>query len=1766
MPHHDVKNFIGKLLHPTLFLLVLGFALECSAQNFVLDTNSTKNPQRISFNQTPHKTIDYGEINWINNSEYSSFKTKPISVKVDHYRLKQGLSGSFSFQKRKLLKPNIQERLRFSTPTHTELDYKYLDNKNGLSSNSIQDIEFDYENHVWLASHGNVIELEGRLIKTIGKAQNLPECTITDLMISEKDKKVVSTFGKGFMVIADSVICIVDKNSGFISNHILKMVDINDHFYALTFDNGIVEIFDTIFIQLDLNLGKDEKISFIGKEGDKMLFGTDKGRFGYTENQEVTIYEADGIGAFEKLIFTQNHIYARDDRKRLFAFDSTGGNIWTFSETIEGIHQSPSGNLWVFGSTEIHLLKNNEIVRTFRNNEHFSSIELNSVSQDNESNLWLLSRNGGLAIVCPNNFITLSLPNDLIDKNSSFCYISQDKSVFTQKQNGGLVRLLPNGQTISFEHPELSTIGGMVEYNNLLYIATYQGLFYIKNNHLWKLELTMSRGLNSHLNIGLFNDQIVLSNYNNALLIYDDKGFKSCDDLHFLVNQILIQSSKNAILASSGHGLIELFFGPSDTLILNESKNNTDIPKVLDICKNEAGDILAATSAGLWWIRNNKVDTLYAKGSSTQNFVNCEYDGIKKQFWVSTTREIFKLKFTNDTFKFEQVRGLESFSGELLPGAMLFNQNRLTFPFNSLLIQYIDFDFRFTNNPHPINFTGVYINELPYYSNNLTAIDSFDKLAGFPQDFSLTQNAESIRIDFDLTFWNAPDDIKFQYRLIGFSDQWSEPTYQNSVTYNHLPFGDYTFEVKAENEILNFERAQMRFTIERNFYENPIFLFVLLLIVAIFIYTLLSVFTSFSFEALEVYTSAGSLIQKIRILSVLTMLVLPVVSYLGSVILRLYAVDWFFIWAIVISTFIAVSYTFIPKPRISILKLISPLNYTAVYSLFAFMGFSNNLETLVAFEISCLILFAKLIFEQSKPLALFLGYAILYNAALIFFFDVDGQALGIYIASTVVCVIILAGMILAEGSNLNKLSFADRVLESSSLYVVVCDINGRVIYINNMVSELLNQGESDLLGQRFWRAIGLSQDDIIEKKSIIKATINSGKSFDYDNVINLKDKSLNFRWSDYVLENKYLIEIGQDITTSVELEREVETLIKVATSVNNGVVILDEKGCITWCNYSFEQLTMLSNSEYLGKRLSSLLDFIESKKDGFQINETETNDYIPFIGTKEVALYNKNHDLIWVLITSTLNHDAVNNKDQYIEVWTDITASKTLQEEYKFIIENASDILYSCNYKGYFTFVSDSMTTQFKYPKDYLLGRHVSDVIAAEHLKEVSDFYISQFKAGIEETYFEFKIKLYTGESIWVGQNVKAIFETDGSNKIRRFQAIARDITINKHYEENLKTLSLVAQKTNNLILIMDKDLKIIWTNNTFLSFFGYTSDFVIGKNPSDFLVGPNTNKKELENAHQSLIALKPVKTQMINYTKSGKEVWIQMNIDPVVEGNEIKYIAVEQDITERVKKEELILEQTSNILQSINYSLRIQNATLPDYKHRRSIIKDSFVINEPKEIVSGDFFLIEEVEIGENRRKVPAFVVADCTGHGIPGAMLSLLCSSMLKQAMTNKDLSSPAQALDFARVELQKFFKTKDQFNLQDGMDAGFCLIDYESMQLIYSGANLPLWIARNGEIIEIKGDKQHVGFNEIPKPFTNHIIDIEKGDQLFLFTDGITDQIGRENGKRFMNKNLRNLILSINDLSSDEQELAIKNAFDNWMGDQPQTDDVCMMGIKI
>jgi len=339
-----------------------------------------------------------------------------------------------------------------------------------------------------------------------------------------------------------------------------------------------------------------------------------------------------------------------------------------------------------------------------------------------------------------------------------------------------------------------------------------------------------------------------------------------------------------------------------------------------------------------------------------------------------------------------------------------------------------------------------------------------------------------------------------------------------------------------------------------------------------------------------------------------------------------------------------------------------------------------------------------------------------------------------------------------------------------------------------------------------------------------------------------------------------------------------------------------------------------------------------------------------------------------------------------------------------------------------------------------------------------------------------------------------------------------------------------------------------------------------LGKNPGEFLNGPKTNMKEVDKAFKKLLSMQPVQTQVINYTKSGEEVWIQMNIDPVVEGNEIKYIAVEQDITERVQKEDIILEQTADIVQSINYSLRIQKATLPDYRHRTNIIKDSFVINQPKEVVSGDFFLVEEVRIGDDQKRVPAFVVADCTGHGIPGAMLSLLCSSMLKQAMTDPDVKTPGEALDFARTELQKFFKTKDEYNLQDGMDAAFCVVDYESMHLLYAGANLPLWILRDQKIIEVKGDKQHVGFNDSPMPFSDHVVDIKSGDQIFIFTDGFIDQFGEKSGKRFMKKGLKNLFISIETLPSDEQEKAINHAFKAWKGDNPQTDDVCIMGIKI
>ncbi len=192
-------------------------------------------------------------------------------------------------------------------------------------------------------------------------------------------------------------------------------------------------------------------------------------------------------------------------------------------------------------------------------------------------------------------------------------------------------------------------------------------------------------------------------------------------------------------------------------------------------------------------------------------------------------------------------------------------------------------------------------------------------------------------------------------------------------------------------------------------------------------------------------------------------------------------------------------------------------------------------------------------------------------------------------------------------------------------------------------------------------------------------------------------------------------------------------------------------------------------------------------------------------------------------------------------------------------------------------------------------------------------------------------------------------------------------------------------------------------------------------------------------------------------------------------------------------------------------------------------------------------------------------FAAADCTGHGVPGAMVSVVCSNALNRTVNEFGITNPGDILDkVSELVVETFEKSESEVN--DGMDISLCYLDKSKNELKWSGANNPLWIIRNKALIEYKPNKQPIGKVDIPLPFITQTIQLQKNDTIYIFTDGYADQFGGEKGKKFKLSSLQELFLSKCHLSMNDQHNAIEETLKSWQGDIDQVDDILIIGIKI
>ena len=270
--------------------------------------------------------------------------------------------------------------------------------------------------------------------------------------------------------------------------------------------------------------------------------------------------------------------------------------------------------------------------------------------------------------------------------------------------------------------------------------------------------------------------------------------------------------------------------------------------------------------------------------------------------------------------------------------------------------------------------------------------------------------------------------------------------------------------------------------------------------------------------------------------------------------------------------------------------------------------------------------------------------------------------------------------------------------------------------------------------------------------------------------------------------------------------------------------------------------------------------------------------------------------------------------------------------------------------------------------------------------------------------------------------------------------------------------------------------------------------------------------------------------------------------------------ITLQKQEVEQQKR--IVEEKNHEILDSIRYAKHIQEAILPHPHYVKKVLGNHFVLYKPKDIVSGDFYYVEETE-GHIY-----FAAVDCTGHGVPGAFISIVGSNGLSRCVKEFKLSDPGKLLDKLNELVNETLRQKmHESRIRDGMDISLCVVDKKAKQLCYAGANNPLYYLRNGALIEIKGNGQPIGtfMEEKNQPFTTHTIDLLTGDIFYVFTDGFADQFGGPKGKKFKYKQLKELLVAVSALPLAQQKEKLDGAFENWRGNLEQIDDLCLIGFK-
>jgi len=501
------------------------------------------------------------------------------------------------------------------------------------------------------------------------------------------------------------------------------------------------------------------------------------------------------------------------------------------------------------------------------------------------------------------------------------------------------------------------------------------------------------------------------------------------------------------------------------------------------------------------------------------------------------------------------------------------------------------------------------------------------------------------------------------------------------------------------------------------------------------------------------------------------------------------------------------------------------------------------------------------------------------------------------------------------------------------------------------------------------------------------------------------------------------------------------------------------------------------------------------------------------------------------------------------------------QKRMQLLLENASEVITIYEEDESIRYISPSVESILGYMQKEMIGKSDIDKVHPDHRETFEDLFRKMNSSPDEKVTVQYEYRAKDGSFMWI--------ESTGTNcmsnqAIHGFILNSRDITERRRAEQEQRMRSkMQALSENSLDLItrLEGD-SISYINPVIADYTGREPSFFLNRKvqetelDSSILDGWLRVVEEVNSTNEKASAEVDFSSEM------GKRV-MQVNAIPEFdESNKLESVlVVSHDITERKMIELEIQNKNKKITESINYAKRIQNAILPNSRVISKALPESFILYKPRDVVSGDFPWFVQI-------KEEIFIAAvDCTGHGVPGALLSLIGYFLLNDIVRSRKITEPGKILDLLDEGVTTTLRQDEYATTKDGMDIALCKINLLSAEVEYAGAHRPLYLMKNGVMNEVKGNKFPIGGGIFKNQtnFTNTKITLQKGDSIYFSSDGFPDQFGGPEGRKFGPKRVREIIEQVHTSTMPEAMGMFDQQWEGWRGETKQTDDVLLIGIK-